>query len=63
MFQGTVTKWPVQKQTHRTTQNHTEHQDATYIQNRLCLCVCFGFFYLIGFIYDLKYFKFLILCQ
>jgi len=28
-FKGTVTKWPVQKLTHRTTQKHVEHQDAT----------------------------------
>jgi len=27
-----MTKWPVQKQTHRTTQKHVEHQDATDIQ-------------------------------
>ena len=25
---GPMTKWPVQKQTHRTTQNHVEHRDA-----------------------------------
>jgi len=24
-FKGTMTKWPVQKQTHRTTQQHVEH--------------------------------------
>ena len=23
-----MTKWPVQKQTHRTSQKHAEHQDA-----------------------------------
>ena len=26
-----ATKWLVQKQTHRTTQTHAEHQDAAYI--------------------------------
>ena len=30
-FKGTMTKWPVQKPTHRTTQKHVEHQDATNI--------------------------------
>ena len=27
-FKGTMIKWPIQKQTHRTTQTHVEHQDA-----------------------------------
>ena len=27
-FRGTITKWPVQIITHRTTQKHVEHQDA-----------------------------------
>jgi len=27
-----MTNWPVQKQTHRTAQKHTEHQAATDIQ-------------------------------
>jgi len=30
-FKGTMTQWPVQKQTHRTTQKHVEHQDVTDI--------------------------------
>jgi len=38
-----MTKWPVQKQTHRTAQKHAEHQDATYIQNKLFF-VFFRFF-------------------
>ena len=29
-----MTKWSVQKQTHRTAQKHAEHQDATDIQNK-----------------------------
>ena len=33
-----MTKWPVQKQAHRTAQKHTEHQDATDTQNIL-FCV------------------------
>jgi len=33
-FKGTMTKWSVQKQTHRTAQKHAEHQDATDIQNK-----------------------------
>jgi len=28
---GTMTKWPVQNPTHKTTQKHVEHQDATDI--------------------------------
>jgi len=34
-FMGNMTKWTVQKQTHRTTQKHVEHQDATAIQKKL----------------------------
>jgi len=30
-FKGTITKCPVQKATHRTTQKHIEHHDATAI--------------------------------
>jgi len=30
-FKGTMTKWPVQKLTHRTTQKHAQHHDATGI--------------------------------
>jgi len=33
-----MTKWPDQKQTHRTAQKHAEHQNATDIQNKLFLC-------------------------
>jgi len=38
-FKGNMTKWPVHKQTHRTTQKHTEHQDATDIQKTRFFCV------------------------
>jgi len=31
-------KWPVHKQTHRTTQKHVEHQDATDIQKNILDC-------------------------
>jgi len=31
MIKGTMTKWPVQKPTNRTTQTHVEHQNATGI--------------------------------
>jgi len=31
MFKGTMIKWPVQKLTHRTTQKHVQHYDATDI--------------------------------
>ena len=30
-FKGTMAKWPVQKLTHRTTQKHVQHHDATDI--------------------------------
>jgi len=30
-FKGTMTKWPVQKLTHRTTQKHAQHHDTTDI--------------------------------
>jgi len=41
-----TTKWPVQTQTHRKTQKHTEHKDATDIQNELfVLFSAFSFFY------------------
>jgi len=30
-FKGTMTKWPVQTSTHRTTQKHVENHDATDI--------------------------------
>jgi len=30
-FKGTMTKWPVQKLTHRTTQKRVQHHDATDI--------------------------------
>jgi len=47
-LKGTMTKWPVQKQTHRTAQKHAENQDAADIQNTLFLC--FSEFFI--FIYD-----------
>jgi len=31
MFKGTMTKWPVQKLTHGTTQKLLQHHDATDI--------------------------------
>jgi len=34
-----MTKWPVQKTTHRTTQTHVEYQDATNIYKLLYFCV------------------------
>jgi len=33
-FKGTMTKVPVQKQSHRTAQKQADHQDATDIQNQ-----------------------------
>jgi len=37
-LKGTMTKWPVHKQTHNTAQTHAEHHAATNIQNKLFLC-------------------------
>jgi len=39
VFKGTMTKWPVQKQTHRLAQKHTEHLVAIDIQKETILCV------------------------
>jgi len=36
---GTMTKWPVQKQTHRKTKKHVGHQEATDIQKKTILSV------------------------
>ena len=49
---STMTKWPAQKQTLRTTQKHAEQQDVTYIQNEL-LCVCFP--YNMHFLFQINY--------
>ena len=43
-FKGTMTKWPVQKLTHRTTQKHVQLHDATNIQKKT-IFVFFGFFF------------------
>ena len=45
-FKGTMTKWPVQKPIHRTTQTHVEHQDATDIQKKTLI-----FIYFFGFVF------------
>jgi len=42
-FKGTMTKWPVYKQTHRTTQKRLKHQDATDIQKQNYFCWVFIF--------------------
>jgi len=47
-----MTKWSVQKQTHRKTQKHVEHQDATDIQKKYYI---FGF-YLLYFLLFIKWF-------
>ena len=39
-FTGTMTKWPVQKPTHRMKQKHIEHHDATYIKKKTTTFVC-----------------------
>jgi len=45
-FKGTVIKRPVQKQTHRKTQKHAEHQDATDIDNKLFFFFFSDFYFL-----------------
>jgi len=48
-----MTKWPVQKPTHRTTHTHVEHQDATYIQKTLFVFrIFFIFFFIYNFLND-----------
>jgi len=49
-----MTKWSVQKQTHRTTKKHIEHQDATDIQKKPYFCdfVLFSFIYNYNFLSD-----------
>jgi len=42
-----MTKWPIQKQTHRTEQKHAEHQDATDIENKLFLCFSDFYFFIL----------------
>ena len=37
-FKRTMPKWPAQKLTHRTTQKHAEHHDATDIYKKPFLC-------------------------
>jgi len=50
-FKGTMTKWPVQKPTHRTTQKHVEHYDVTDRKNYVF--VFFGLlFFILFFIYN-----------
>jgi len=39
-FKGTITKWPVQKLTHRTRQKHVQHHDVTDILTKI-FCVFF----------------------
>jgi len=47
-LKGTMTKWPVQKPTHRTTQKHVEHYDVTD-RKKLFVCVFRIFIFLIFF--------------
>jgi len=48
-----MTKWPLQKQTQRTTQKHVEHQDETDLKKKHYFFVFFGmFFFLICFSYN-----------
>ena len=49
-FKGTMTKWPVQKQTHGTAQKHVEHRDATDIKHKLFFVFSgfYGFLFIIS---------------
>jgi len=49
-----MTKWPVQKQTHRTDKKHTEHQYAKDIQKK-SICLCYTDVSVYFFIYDFLY--------
>jgi len=46
-----MTKWPVQKLTHRTTQKHEQHHDATD-KLKKGIFVFFGFLFFIFFFID-----------
>jgi len=55
-FNGTMTKWPVQKLTHRTIQKHVQHHDATGIRKIIFLCFSdFPFFFSFFIYYFLEY--------
>jgi len=41
-FKVTMTKWPVQKPTHSTTQKHVEHKNATDILKKTHYFLCFS---------------------
>jgi len=51
-FKGAMTKRPVHRKTHRTTQKHVEHQDATGIQKKTIFCD-FRILYFILFLIDI----------
>jgi len=38
-FKGIKTKWPIHKQTHKTTQKYVEYQDATDNRKKTIVCV------------------------
>ena len=48
-----MTKWPVQKLTHRTTQKYVQHHDATDIKKNY-IFVFFGFFTVNDFHWEFK---------
>jgi len=43
----TMTKWPVQKPTHRTTQKHVENKDATDIYKKNTIFCVFQIFIIV----------------
>jgi len=50
-FKGTMTKWPVQKLTHKTTQKHLQHQQ-TFGKNYIFVFFCFLFLFIFFFLYN-----------
>ena len=58
MFKCTITKWPVQKRTHRTTQKNVQQHDATYIYNNF-IFMSFGFF-VFYFLFYLNFLKWIL---
>jgi len=46
-----MTKWPVQKPTHKTTQKHVKHQDATDNLENNYFCGFWDFYFLFSFLF------------
>ena len=53
-FKGTLTKWPVQKLTHRTRQKHLKHNDEHTFRKAIFLCFS-DFYFLFSFLLIIHY--------